>query len=360
MPPSSDKPWQRPKPKWRPTGRRPGGQPGHERKTREPFEPKDVDREVPVLPSRCEGCKGLLHAEDAVGEPVRHQVVDLPKVAALVVEYLLHQLRCRGCGHVTRATLPQGVSPSLVGPRLQAVLAFLTGRCRLSRREAREIVAALFGWKALLSLGMVAKMEKKTSAALAERDEALAARDDTIAARDEALSALAKALRLTEAERDYLRRRLFGKSSEWLPAGPTLFDGLELPPPAPDDEESTRSPREREQAERRRSTGRKPLPESFPRRRIEHPLPDEDRKCFDCGEERVRIGEETSEVLHFVPARFEVCGVLRNYVRFGCDVGRGTCCLHGAVPWARQGGSRGEAKGREGVGRAGRRTPGGR
>ena len=171
MPPSSDMPWQRPKPKWRPTGRRPGGQPGHERRTREPFEPKDIDREVPVLPGRCEDCGCLLHRDDAVGEPVRHQVVDLPKVMALVIEYLLHQIRCRGCGHVTRADLPEGVSPSLVGPRLQAVMAFLTGRCRLSRREAREIVAALFGEKALLSLGMVVKTEKKTSAALARAYE---------------------------------------------------------------------------------------------------------------------------------------------------------------------------------------------
>jgi len=176
QPPSSDKPWQKPKPKWRPTGRRPGGQPGHERKTREPFEPEDIDREVPVLPGRCEGCDCLLHREDAIGAPVPHQVVDIPPVLAVVIQYLLFEIRCRGCGHVTRAKLPEGVSPSLVGPRLQAIMAFLTGRCRLSRREAREIIAALFGEKALLSLGMVAKMERKTSETLARAyDDALMA-----------------------------------------------------------------------------------------------------------------------------------------------------------------------------------------
>jgi transposase len=172
-------------------------------------------------------------------------------------------------------------------------------------------------------------------AALAERDGALADRDETIAAKDEVLKALAKTLRLTQEERDYYLRRLFGKSSEKLPAGPTLFDGLEPPPPAsgepaPDDEESTRSPREREQAERRRSTGRKPLPASFPRRRIEHPLPDEDRKCFDCGEERVRIGEETSEVLHFVPAHFEVDVHVRG--KYACRCGEGGVLTPPAPP----------------------------
>jgi transposase len=165
MPPSSDKPW-RVRPRREPSGKPSGGQPGHKGTTRKPFERKDIDREVPVLPGRCEDCKSLLHAEDAVGDPVRHQVVDIPKVMAFVIEYLLHQIRCRGCGHITSATLPKGVPMGVVGVRLQAVLALLTGRCRISRREAREVVATLFGWKALVSLGTVATMEKRTSATL--------------------------------------------------------------------------------------------------------------------------------------------------------------------------------------------------
>ena len=75
---------------------------------------------------------------------------------------------------MTRAELPKGVPLGIVGVRLQAVLALLTGRCRISRREAREVVATLFGWKALVSLGTVATMEKRTSAALSRAyDDAL-------------------------------------------------------------------------------------------------------------------------------------------------------------------------------------------
>lgn len=171
MPPSSDKPWQRRQTTWRPTGRRPGGQPGHERNVREPFAPEEVDKRVEVLPERCEGCGCDLRPEDVVGDGLRHQVVDLPKVLAEVIEYLLLALRCRGCAHVTKAKLPAGVSPSLVGPRLQAIMAFLTGRGRVSRREAQDIAATVFGEKARLSLGMVAKLEKKTSATLARAYE---------------------------------------------------------------------------------------------------------------------------------------------------------------------------------------------
>jgi len=171
LPPSSDPPWKKRTTTWKPTGRRPGGQPGHERKTREPFAPEEVDKRVEVLPERCEDCGCDLRPEDVVGEGLRHQVVDLPKILAEVIEYLLLALRCRGCGHVTKAKLPEGVSPNLVGPRLQALMAFLTGRCRISRREAQDFAATVFGEKARLSLGMVAKLEKKTSQALARAYE---------------------------------------------------------------------------------------------------------------------------------------------------------------------------------------------
>jgi len=143
---------------------------------------------------------------------------------------------------------------------------------------------------------------------VASRDAIIADRDETLAARDAALEELVRTLRLTEEERDYYRRRLFGKTSERLPAGPGLFDGQAAPPAetAPDDEESTRSTRERKQAERRRSTGRKPLPAALPRVRIEHLLPEEDRLCPDCSEPRQCIGEDTSEVLEYVPAHWVV------------------------------------------------------
>jgi hypothetical protein len=53
-------------------------------------------------------------------------------------------------------------------------MTLLTGRCRLSRREARDIAVALFGPKARVSLGTVAAMERRTSKALRPAyDEAL-------------------------------------------------------------------------------------------------------------------------------------------------------------------------------------------
>ncbi len=173
QPPSSDKPWKERRSR-KPTGRNPGGQPGHKGTTRKPFPPEDIDREIPVLPERCGSCHRRLRPQDAMGEARRHQIVELPPVVAKVTEYQLHESCCPGCGAVTTAELPEGVPAGCVGPRFQAILALLTGRCRISRREAREVAIALFGEKAKVSVGTVAAMERRTSKALKPAyDEAL-------------------------------------------------------------------------------------------------------------------------------------------------------------------------------------------
>ncbi len=172
-PPSSDKPWKERR-KQKPTGRKPGGQPGNKGKARQLFPPEEVDRSVEVHPDRCGICDAALRGDDSIDDPVRHQIVDIPPVSAEVIEYVMHRVRCRRCGEVTAADLPDDVPAGCAGVRFQAIMTLLTGRCRLSRREARDIAVALFGPKARVSLGTVAAMERRTSKALrAAYDEAL-------------------------------------------------------------------------------------------------------------------------------------------------------------------------------------------
>jgi len=118
--------------------------------------------------------------------------------------------------------------------------------------------------------------------------------------------------------------------------GGTLFDGLGTDEPAPllketapDDEGSTLSEREVKQA-KKRPTGRKPLPAHLPRVRIEHPLAEEKKACDACGAERVRIGEETSEIADFVPARIEVHVHVRG--KYACRCGEGGVVTPPAPP----------------------------
>ena len=164
-PPSSDKPWKERR-KQKSTGRKPGGQPGHKGKARELLPQEQVDRIVPVFPKVCAGCRSTLRSQDVAGDPYRHQVIDIPPVVAKVVEYLLHALECSRCGEVTLADLPEDVPNQCAGPRLQAILSLLTARFRITRREARDLVVALFGEKAEVSVGTIFNLERRTSEAI--------------------------------------------------------------------------------------------------------------------------------------------------------------------------------------------------
>jgi transposase len=103
-PPSSDGPKKTKRPHL-PTGKKPGGQPGHHKHER-PFAPPDkVTERVLIKQPSCERCARILSGFDA--EPRLHHVWELPPIEPNVTEDRLHALGCRGCGHVTRAALPE-------------------------------------------------------------------------------------------------------------------------------------------------------------------------------------------------------------------------------------------------------------
>jgi transposase len=82
-----------------------------------------------------------------------------------VTEYHLHRLRCADCGRTTCATLPAGVPTGGQGPRLQAVVALLTGAYRLSKRQVESLCADLLGTP--VSAGQVCAVEAEAVAATA-------------------------------------------------------------------------------------------------------------------------------------------------------------------------------------------------
>jgi transposase len=159
-PPSSDPPATPPRPPTAPTGRRRGGQPGHPPSQRVLVPPEQVDQVVTHWPARCRGCQAPL-PQAAVGEPVRHQVTELPPVRAVVTEHQLQHVQCAACGTTTCARLPAGA----FGPRLQATVAVLSGRYRLSRREVVSVCTDVLG--APLAVGSVDRLCQATARALA-------------------------------------------------------------------------------------------------------------------------------------------------------------------------------------------------
>jgi transposase len=167
QPPSADSPAKRPAPRRSPSPRKQGGQPGHEGKTRKLLAESKLDEVIDHWPTSCSGCGHDLDPSihDLVGKPHRHQVAELPAIAVRVTEHRAHSLRCSGCGARTRAVLPEGTGPSAFVPRLQAGIALLSVRNRISRRDASELCGELFG--AQISTGSVDMICQRASAALA-------------------------------------------------------------------------------------------------------------------------------------------------------------------------------------------------
>jgi len=141
LPPSHDPPWLGKRGRSRGTGRKQGGQPGHAGHGRSLFPIERVSEVVDHWPARC-GC-GHVFAEDEHepnGVPARHQVAELPPLAVEIGEHRLQRLCCPDCGRTVRAELPAGVPRGCFGPKLEAAIASLTVRNRLSRRQLVELL----------------------------------------------------------------------------------------------------------------------------------------------------------------------------------------------------------------------------
>jgi transposase len=147
--------------------RQAGGQPGHQGAGRE-LKPEDqVDAIVDHYPDACGGCgRGFTDRQRRPKRRFgRHQVCELPPISVTWVEHRTHQLRCRECLARTSARLPEEISSSPFGPRLQAAIVTLTARHRVSRRGISELARDLFG--VTLSTGAVDAICQRTSDALA-------------------------------------------------------------------------------------------------------------------------------------------------------------------------------------------------
>jgi len=166
-PPSQDPPGAPARKRGQGSGRRQGGQPGHEGRHRRLLPAERINHEFDHWPERC-GC-GHEFAEaerESDGDPVRHQVCELPPIMIEVSEHRLHRVRCPGCGAKTRAKLPGDVPRGAFGPRLEAAVATLSVRNRISRRDLVELVRELFG--GVLSTGAVDAILQRTGATLCE------------------------------------------------------------------------------------------------------------------------------------------------------------------------------------------------
>ena len=142
-PPSSDG-YEKPAPKSlrRPSGRKPGGQPGHP--GRHLHKVERPDEVIVHVPKCCCACGGDLGGATVEGEEAR-QVFDLPSVALQVTEHRAQRRRCR-CGALSAASFPQGVgAPTQYGPALRALAVYLVCFQHLPYQRAARLLADWLG-----------------------------------------------------------------------------------------------------------------------------------------------------------------------------------------------------------------------
>jgi transposase len=162
-PPSSDPPSAHPRPAKEPTGRKAGGQPGHEGHGRKLKSESEVDQIIDVRPEQCGQCGTLWLGADP--EPERQQVTELPRITPVVTEYRRQCLWCVACGARTQAAWPATMPAGSFGPRVQATVGYLTGQMGASQREVQDILATRC--QTDVSVGGIGALEQAVSAALA-------------------------------------------------------------------------------------------------------------------------------------------------------------------------------------------------
>ncbi len=160
-PPSSDGPGSGNRAQRRASDRKRGAQKGHPGAYRALLPQAQVDAVHDCAPAEVCGCGGAVSVQ---GKPVRHQVFDIPPVAAVVNEYRLYSGRCSRCGLGHRATLPAGVPSGQIGPRALALIGVLGTRFHLTQGKIRDLLAQTLGLD--FSIGAISQAHGKVAEAL--------------------------------------------------------------------------------------------------------------------------------------------------------------------------------------------------
>jgi transposase len=123
------------------TGRKPGGQKGHEGTTLKMV--SDPNEIIDHAPEYCECCGKDIGS--IPGEFVeRKQVIDLPPIEPVVTEHRVYKKEC-SCGHVTMSSLPGGLqAPVSYGPMIESLTGYFHSRQYIPFLRMQELFRDIF------------------------------------------------------------------------------------------------------------------------------------------------------------------------------------------------------------------------
>jgi transposase len=159
-PPSQD--FKKKKPK-SPNPNKGGGSKGHQGHFRTLLPLDEVDDIISCpLPGTCL-CGGQIEVREEV---LRHQVHELPTIKLQVTEYQLAKGSCSCCGKKQIASLPEGITWGITGPRLTGLMSHMLSRYKLSRRELQAFLQEHYAFK--ISMGCIYAKQRIVALALKE------------------------------------------------------------------------------------------------------------------------------------------------------------------------------------------------
>jgi transposase len=176
-PPSSDRdsfnPPPKPKSLRKKSGRKPGGQAGHQGDTlRQIDDPERVVEHRLRAEAQCPRCGATIEKSDDEGPLLKgqcecRQVFELPAIRIEVTEHRAERRRCGRCGTQVSAAFPEGVnSPAQYGEGIQAAALYLGAHQLIPYQRLSEVFTDLFGCP--LSSGTLANFVKRGGAKAGE------------------------------------------------------------------------------------------------------------------------------------------------------------------------------------------------
>lgn len=96
---------------------------------------------------------------------INHYVYELPQIRPIIHDHQCREVRCPDCGHLTMATLPDGIPTGAYDPSVQAMTGLIRGELQQSVRQTSAVMTNVLNVP--MSPGMVSKTQEKVSVALA-------------------------------------------------------------------------------------------------------------------------------------------------------------------------------------------------
>jgi transposase len=143
-----------------PTGKKRGGQVGHQGHERKLYPVEKCQEVIEHYPQQCSKCGSEQMSSST--RPYRHQVVEIPPIEPIVTEHQFFSMTCNCCGQENQApSMAQVISQGGYGTRVAAYVGLFSSQYRQSYRQIKNIMDAVFGIE--MSLGSINRLRTEVS-----------------------------------------------------------------------------------------------------------------------------------------------------------------------------------------------------